>query len=159
MQLYTSASAEVLWLAGLLRRFWRAYIKALDEQPILVKSATSFFGFLIGDLLAQVSLSPCLCPRICNAAFVTRERLCDDACMQNRIWMFTRCARLICREPVDMALTCSDASGSWLLVSQWTALLVRIDLRLCSPCNVLILTKNISFGQHPAIMLLNCLPT
>jgi hypothetical protein len=34
-------------------RFWRAYNKALDESPILVKSATSFFGFLIGDIIAQ----------------------------------------------------------------------------------------------------------
>ncbi|CAL8465020.1 g4555 [Coccomyxa elongata] len=38
---------------GILRKFWRAYIRALNERPILVKSATSFFGFLIGDLLAQ----------------------------------------------------------------------------------------------------------
>lgn len=34
-------------------KFWRAYNKALDERPILVKSATSFFGFLIGDIIAQ----------------------------------------------------------------------------------------------------------
>ena len=26
---------------------------ALDKRPIAVKSATSFFGFMIGDLLAQ----------------------------------------------------------------------------------------------------------
>ena len=39
--------------AGLLRRFWRAYVTALDKHPIAVKSATSFFGFMIGDLLAQ----------------------------------------------------------------------------------------------------------
>ncbi len=26
---------------------------ALDKHPIAVKSATSFFGFMIGDLLAQ----------------------------------------------------------------------------------------------------------
>ena len=38
---------------GLLRRFWRAYVTALDKHPIAVKSATSFFGFMIGDLLAQ----------------------------------------------------------------------------------------------------------
>lgn len=34
-------------------QFWRAYNKALDERPIMVKSATSFFGFLIGDIIAQ----------------------------------------------------------------------------------------------------------
>ncbi|CAL5229356.1 g12667 [Coccomyxa viridis] len=38
---------------GLLRRFWRAYVTQLDKRPIAVKSATSFFGFMIGDLLAQ----------------------------------------------------------------------------------------------------------
>ena len=32
---------------------WRAYNRALHEKPILVKSATSFVGFLVGDLLAQ----------------------------------------------------------------------------------------------------------
>lgn len=26
---------------------------ALDKHPIAVKSATSFFGFMIGDLIAQ----------------------------------------------------------------------------------------------------------
>lgn len=45
--------------AGLLRRFWRTYIRALDQNPILVKSATSFCGFLIGDLIAQVWTYPC----------------------------------------------------------------------------------------------------
>ncbi|CAK0787179.1 hypothetical protein CVIRNUC_010395 [Coccomyxa viridis] len=38
---------------GFLKRFWRAYVTALDKHPIAVKSATSFFGFMIGDLLAQ----------------------------------------------------------------------------------------------------------
>lgn len=33
--------------------FWDRYCEALDKNPIPVKSATSFFGFLIGDLLAQ----------------------------------------------------------------------------------------------------------
>ena len=34
--------------------FWEAYSKALDEHPIRVKSATSFFGFLFGDVVAQL---------------------------------------------------------------------------------------------------------
>ena len=34
--------------------FWRAYSKALEEHPIRVKSATSFFGFLAGDAVAQL---------------------------------------------------------------------------------------------------------
>jgi hypothetical protein len=36
-----------------LSRFWRSYNQALEEKPVLVKSATSFFGFLIGDIIAQ----------------------------------------------------------------------------------------------------------
>lgn len=34
-------------------RVWRAYNKVLHEKPIMVKSATSFVGFLVGDVLAQ----------------------------------------------------------------------------------------------------------
>lgn len=34
--------------------FWGAYSKALEEHPIRVKSATSFFGFLFGDAVAQL---------------------------------------------------------------------------------------------------------
>lgn len=34
--------------------FWGAYSKALQEHPIRVKSATSFFGFLFGDVVAQL---------------------------------------------------------------------------------------------------------
>ena len=34
-------------------RVWRAYNRVLHEKPILVKSATSFVGFLVGDVLAQ----------------------------------------------------------------------------------------------------------
>ena len=34
--------------------FWGAYSKALEEHPIRVKSATSFFGFLAGDAVAQL---------------------------------------------------------------------------------------------------------
>lgn len=35
-------------------RIWRAYNNVLHERPILVKSATSFFGFLAGDIIAQI---------------------------------------------------------------------------------------------------------
>lgn len=34
--------------------FWGAYSKALEEHPVRVKSATSFFGFLFGDAVAQL---------------------------------------------------------------------------------------------------------
>ncbi|KAK9917307.1 hypothetical protein WJX75_002997 [Coccomyxa subellipsoidea] len=51
--IHDTPQQEVDRRPGLLRRIWRAYIRALDERPIMVKSATSFFGFLIGDLLAQ----------------------------------------------------------------------------------------------------------
>ena len=37
-----------------LAGFWGAYSKALQEHPIRVKSATSFFGFLFGDAVAQL---------------------------------------------------------------------------------------------------------
>ena len=37
-----------------LAGFWGAYSKALEEHPIRVKSATSFFGFLFGDAVAQL---------------------------------------------------------------------------------------------------------
>lgn len=36
-----------------LVRVWRAYNNVLDHSPILTKSATSFFGFMCGDILAQ----------------------------------------------------------------------------------------------------------
>ena len=36
-----------------LAKVWRAYNRVLHEKPILVKSATSFVGFLVGDVLAQ----------------------------------------------------------------------------------------------------------
>ena len=32
---------------------WASYNAALSRHPVLVKSATSFVGFLIGDLIAQ----------------------------------------------------------------------------------------------------------
>lgn len=35
------------------QQFWRAYNELLDEKPIMVKSMTSFFGFMIGDIVAQ----------------------------------------------------------------------------------------------------------
>ena len=36
-----------------LGRFWRFYNNALESHPVAVKSATSFVGFLLGDVLAQ----------------------------------------------------------------------------------------------------------
>jgi hypothetical protein len=36
-----------------LARVWRAYNAALETHPVLVKSATSLVGFLLGDVLAQ----------------------------------------------------------------------------------------------------------
>ncbi|KAK9832036.1 hypothetical protein WJX81_000378 [Elliptochloris bilobata] len=36
-----------------LGRFWRFYNNALERHPVAVKSATSFVGFLLGDVLAQ----------------------------------------------------------------------------------------------------------
>lgn len=37
-------------------RFWTSYLALLKEKPILVKSCTSLFGFMIGDLCAQAIL-------------------------------------------------------------------------------------------------------
>ena len=37
-----------------LRRFWRFYNNALEHHPVATKSATSFVGFLLGDVLAQI---------------------------------------------------------------------------------------------------------
>lgn len=37
-----------------LAGFWKMYSKALEEHPIRIKSATSFFGFLVGDAVAQL---------------------------------------------------------------------------------------------------------
>jgi len=39
--------------ASWFSEFWTKYNELLDSHPIAVKSATSFFGFLIGDLCAQ----------------------------------------------------------------------------------------------------------
>lgn len=38
---------------NVFQKFWREYNRLLDEQPILVKSLTSLFGFMIGDICAQ----------------------------------------------------------------------------------------------------------
>jgi hypothetical protein len=38
---------------SLFSKCWNAYSSALKTHPILVKSATSFVGFLIGDTVAQ----------------------------------------------------------------------------------------------------------
>lgn len=37
-------------------RFWAAYLTLLTDNPILVKSCTSLFGFMIGDICAQLIL-------------------------------------------------------------------------------------------------------
>ncbi len=37
-----------------LAGFWGMYSKALEEHPIRIKSATSFFGFLLGGVVAQL---------------------------------------------------------------------------------------------------------
>ena len=42
--------SEIQALAG---RLWSAYDAALTDNPVAVKSATSFVGFLMGDLIAQ----------------------------------------------------------------------------------------------------------
>lgn len=36
-----------------LARAWAAYDEALAKHPVAVKAATSFVGFLLGDLIAQ----------------------------------------------------------------------------------------------------------
>lgn len=40
-------------IQALAARLWSAYDAALTDHPIAVKSATSFVGFLLGDLIAQ----------------------------------------------------------------------------------------------------------
>lgn len=37
---------------------WAAYNRALTAQPLLVKAATSFVGFTVGDILAQKFINP-----------------------------------------------------------------------------------------------------
>ena len=46
----TKSSSEIQALAA---RLWAAYDAALTTHPVAVKSATSFVGFLLGDLIAQ----------------------------------------------------------------------------------------------------------
>ena len=40
-------------IQALAARLWAAYDAALTSHPVAVKSATSFVGFLLGDLIAQ----------------------------------------------------------------------------------------------------------
>ena len=49
----SSVEDDALETVNPFARIWRAYNRVLHDQPILVKSATSFFGFLAGDVLAQ----------------------------------------------------------------------------------------------------------
>ena len=46
----SSSPSEIQALAA---RLWSAYDAALTSHPVAVKSATSFVGFLLGDLIAQ----------------------------------------------------------------------------------------------------------
>eukprot|EP00953_Heterococcus_sp_UTEX-ZZ885_P023746 13040-Heterococcus_DN1.PRE.4 len=47
------------------RGAWAAYNNALTAQPLLVKAATSFTGFTVGDILAQKVRAPRKWPRAC----------------------------------------------------------------------------------------------
>jgi len=38
---------------------WKGYSKMLDEQPLLTKALTSFTGFALGDILAQIFIQKC----------------------------------------------------------------------------------------------------
>jgi len=38
-------------------KFWKSYEKALDEKPLLMKALTSFTGFALGDILAQLFIT------------------------------------------------------------------------------------------------------
>ena len=40
--------------SSFVSRIWQNYLTLLDEKPVLVKSLTSLFGFLIGDICAQL---------------------------------------------------------------------------------------------------------
>ncbi|CAD7695137.1 unnamed protein product [Ostreobium quekettii] len=48
-----AAEAEVVPLGNVFAEFWAGYNELLAEKPIMVKSMTSFFGFMIGDICAQ----------------------------------------------------------------------------------------------------------
>jgi len=39
---------------GFGEALWKGYSKMLDEQPLLTKALTSFTGFALGDILAQI---------------------------------------------------------------------------------------------------------
>jgi hypothetical protein len=38
-----------------------AYSRALKSRPLLTKACTSMVGFILGDLIAQVRVSVCVC--------------------------------------------------------------------------------------------------
>ena len=40
---------------GLASRLWSSYNRQLDAQPLVTKSFTSFFGFIVGDAVAQAA--------------------------------------------------------------------------------------------------------
>lgn len=40
---------------GLGSRLWSSYNQQLDTRPLITKSFTSFFGFIVGDGVAQVA--------------------------------------------------------------------------------------------------------
>lgn len=48
-----SSSSSPSEIQALAARLWSAYDAALTTHPVAVKSATSFVGFLLGDLIAQ----------------------------------------------------------------------------------------------------------
>lgn len=48
-----SSSSSPSEIRALAARLWSAYDAALTTHPVAVKSATSFVGFLLGDLIAQ----------------------------------------------------------------------------------------------------------
>lgn len=49
----TPAHVEDEATGNVLTTLWAQYNKVLEEKPIRVKSITSFFGFMIGDICAQ----------------------------------------------------------------------------------------------------------
>lgn len=58
--LVVSETRDTLALSGapleqtFFEKLWTNYLILLEEKPILVKSCTSLFGFLIGDICAQL---------------------------------------------------------------------------------------------------------
>jgi len=49
----SSSSSSPSEIQAMAARLWSAYDAALTTHPVAVKSATSFVGFLLGDLIAQ----------------------------------------------------------------------------------------------------------